>query len=254
MRRPLTSTISTVSSSVMVSISSVRKSDGRRAQRGRFPGTIYDSAPAEMGQVLQSHEGRTAGPYEDAYGAFISAFVPVMDARTDEVFAIVGVDAKAGAWTSEIAGGRLTVIWFMLFLVCVLLFGGTLLEARQSHLHSGQWWQRHIEAVLMAVLGLAFTFAAVVVAHKVETRSRNAMFTRLAEAHAAMFEETVHEVRGQLAGLARFFEGSEEVTRSEFHHYAEPLGRNDAVQAFGWVPRVPSVKRKAFESRARREG
>ncbi|MBP1657754.1 MAG: putative two-component hybrid sensor and regulator [Bacteroidetes bacterium] len=219
-----------------------------------IPGTIYDSAPVEMGQVLQSHEGRTAGPYEDAYGAFVSAFVPVLDARTDEVFAIVGVDAKAGAWTSEIAGGRLTVIWFMLFLVCVLLFGGTLLEARQSQLHTGQWWQRHIEAVLMAVLGLAFTFAAVVVAHRVETRSRNAMFTRLAEAHTAMFEETVHEVRGQLAGLARFFEGSEEVTRSEFHHYAEPLGRNDAVQAFGWVPRVPSVKRKAFESRARREG
>jgi PAS domain S-box-containing protein len=219
-----------------------------------MPGTVYDSAPAELGQVLQSHEGRTAGPYEDAYGTFVSAFVPVMDARTDEVFAIVGVDAKAGAWTTEIAGGRLSVIWFMLFLVCVLLFGGTLLEARQSNLHRGQWWQRHIEAVLMAVLGLAFTCAAVIVAHKVETRSRNAMFTRLAEAHAAMFEETVHEVRGQLAGLVRFFEGSEEVTRSEFHHYAEPLGRNDAVQAFGWAPRVPSGQRKAFESRARRDG
>ncbi|HSQ76992.1 MAG TPA: CHASE domain-containing protein, partial [Bacteroidota bacterium] len=219
-----------------------------------IPGTIYDSAPAEMGQVLQSHEGRTAGPYEDAYGTFVSAFVPVTDARTDKVFAIVGVDAKAGAWTTEIAGGRLSVIWFMLFLVCVLLFGGTLLEARQSNLHRGQWWQRHIEAVLMAVLGLAFTCAAVIVAHKVETRSRNAMFTRLAEAHAAMFEETVHEVRGQLAGLARFFEGSEDVTRSEFHHYAEPLGRNDAVQAFGWAPRVPSGQRKAFQSRARRDG
>jgi PAS domain S-box-containing protein len=219
-----------------------------------IPGTVYDSAPLAISEVFNTHQGRTAGPYADAYGTFVSAFVPVMDPGSDQVFAVIGVDSKAGAWTTQIASGRLTVLWFMMFLVSVLLFGATLLEARQSNTQIRSWWHRHIEAVLMAVLGLTFTLAAVMIAHKVESRSRNTMFIRLADAHAAMFEETVNEVRGQLAGVARFFEGSTEVTRREFQHYAEPLGRNASVQVFGWIPRVPARRRNAFESAARSEG
>jgi PAS domain S-box-containing protein len=218
------------------------------------PGTVYDSAPLAISEVIHTHQGRTAGPYEDAYGTFVSAFVPVLDSGSDRVFAVIGVDSKAGAWTTQIAGGRLTMIWFMIFLVSVLLFGATLLEARQSNTQIRRWWHRHIEAVLMAALGLALTLVAVMVAHKVESRSRNTMFIRLAVAHAAMFEETVNEVRGQLAGIARFFEGSTEVTRKEFQHYAEPLGRNESVQAFGWIPRVPEQRRRALESVAWSDG
>ncbi len=216
-----------------------------------MPGTVYSSAPAALREVFQSHRGQTAGPYEDAYGTFVSAFVPVMDARENSVFAVIGVDAKAGAWATKIAGGRLPVIGFMLFLVVVLLVGGTLLEARQSQTRIRRWWHKHIEAVLMAVFCLAFTFASVVISHKVESRSRNDMFGRLADAHAAMFKETVNEVRGQLGGLVRFFEGSQEVTVAEFHHYAGPLGRNPAVQAFGWVPLVTASQKELFESWAR---
>ncbi|MCC6396068.1 MAG: CHASE domain-containing protein, partial [Bacteroidetes bacterium] len=218
------------------------------------PGTVYSSAPAALKSVFESHQGQTAGPYEDAYGVFVSAFFPVMDSRANRVFAVIGVDAEAGTWATDVAGARLLVVWFMLFLVVVLLFGGSLLETRHSQTQIRRWWHRHIEAVLTATLGLALTVVAVTVSHKIESRSRHDMFSRLADANAAMFEETVKEVRGQLSGLVRFFEGSEVVTREEFHRFAAPLARNGIVQAFGWAPLVPGSERSRYETQARSEG
>jgi PAS domain S-box-containing protein len=218
------------------------------------PGTVYSSAPAALKSVFESHQGQTAGPYQDAYGVFVSAFVPVMDVRANKVFAVIGVDAEAGSWATDVAGARLFVVWFMLFLVVVLLFGGSLMETRHSQAQIRRWWHRHIEAVLTATLGLAFTVAAVTISHKIESRSRHDMFSRLADANAAMFEETVKEVRGQLSGLVRFFEGSEEVTREEFHRFASPLARTGIVQAFAWAPLVPEAEKSRYESLARGDG
>jgi len=53
----------------------------------------------------------------------------------------------------RVAGARLFVVWFMLFLVVVLLFGGSLMETRHSQAQIRRWWHRHIEAVLTATLG-----------------------------------------------------------------------------------------------------
>ena len=177
-----------------------------------------------------------------------------MDARGGQVYAIIGVDAQAGAWSTEIASARLGVICFFLVLVLIHLYGGTLLEGRNNTTGTLRWWQRHIEAVLTAVLGIAITMGAAFIVHKVEYHTRAMVFMRLADAHAAMIDEAVREIRSELGGLARFFEGSVNVTREEFQRFAGPLGRRSAVQAYGWVVRVPHAERARYEAARRAEG
>ena len=218
------------------------------------PGVVYGTPPPELKEILETHRGLTAGPYEDEYGAFVSAFAPVLDARQGQVYAIVGVDAQAGAWTPDIAAARLGVIGFFLALVLILLYGGSILEGRNETTSRLRWWQTHIEAVLTAILGIAITLGAAFIVHKAEYHTRSMVFMRLADAHAAMIDEAVREIRSELGGLARFFEGSVEVTREEFQHFAGPLGRRSAVQAYAWVVRVPHAERARYEASVRAEG
>ena len=80
------------------------------------------------------------------------------------------------------------------------------------------------------------------------------MFMRLADAHAAMIDDAVREIRNELLSLERFFEGSEEVTRDEFKQFAVPLTRRSAVEAYAWVPRVTRNQRAAFERALQADG
>jgi PAS domain S-box-containing protein len=211
------------------------------------PGLKYLAPPAALMDVFRSHMGGIVGPYEDEYGEFVSAFAPVPDVREGKIFAVVGVDEPAGSWSREIASARLGVLLFGIIIVLFLVYGGTVIDARASGAITQSWWQRHIEAVMTAVLGLSLSFGCAFVAHRVEARSREAMFMRLADAHAAIIDESVREVRNELLNITRFFEGSEEVTRDEYNRFVAPLTRRSAVQAYGWIPRVTNEERPAFE-------
>ena len=93
---------------------------------------VYLNPPQALREVFRSHQGGIVGPYEDEFGTFVSAFVPVIDAREGRVAVVVGVDAQAGSWSHEIASARLGVIVFGITLVLFLLYGGTVIEARVS--------------------------------------------------------------------------------------------------------------------------
>ena len=227
-----------------------REQDSERA----MPGVVYQNPPVALKDVFRLHQGGIVGPYEDEFGTFVSAFVPVVDAREGKVFAVVGVDAQAGSWSREIAQARLGVIGFGFVLVLILAYGGTVIERRVGGAGGRSWWQRHIEAVMTAVLGVLLSLGAAFIAHRVEARSQSAMFMRLADAHAAMIDDAFREIRNELLSLVRFFEGSEEVTREEFAHFVGPLTRRSAVEAYAWVPRVGRTQRPAYESTMRAEG
>jgi len=64
-------------------------------------------------------------------------------------------------------------------------------------------------------------------------------------------EYPVHDVDS----LGAFFEASQKVERLEFRHFVQSqLLKQEYVQAFAWVPRVPGSRRAAFVEEARREG
>lgn len=81
------------------------------------PGTVYSEAPEELFHVFQSGEGRTAGPYTDQWGTFISAFVPVAD-RTATLWYVLGMDIHAGRWNQSIRISQIPVaLIFVLMLI-----------------------------------------------------------------------------------------------------------------------------------------
>ncbi len=219
-----------------------------------MPGTIYGSPPGEVIDVLESRRGLTAGPYTDEYGTFVSAYAPVVDAATNCVVTVIGVDANADAWAQAIAMRRLVGIVFLVAVTFILLFGSYLVEIRNRHWQQRRKWHRHVEAVLTAMAGVSLTVAAVFVAHEAEDRSVHFVFSRLADVHGAMVEEALRGVTSDLGGLARFFEGSQDVTRAEFRHYAGPLSRNSSAQAYLWAPHLRVRAVSAAERQARNDG
>ncbi len=76
-----------------------------------LPGDPYDDASPEMVALLG---GRGAafveGPLADAWGNWISALVPIREARTGRTVAVLGVDIDARRWERRVADARLVGI------------------------------------------------------------------------------------------------------------------------------------------------
>ena len=208
------------------------------------PGTPYRHPPAQIQEIFTSRQGRTVGPYSDEDGSFVTAFVPVLDPRSGEPVLVVCLDVEARHWRLRIlrAWGEPLVVT-----AAVILLG--LLAVRfLGRRYRAELW-------LTAVGGTVLTLGGALLVHESETRARHRTFTQVATAQQGLLADTLRDIQDhQLSGLARFFEGSEEVTRREFQTYARPLTSTAAVQAWEWIPRVAAHDRQAFEDTAQREG
>jgi len=66
------------------------------------PGQTYDEAPGTLHDVFATGRGVVA-PYEDRWGTWVSAFVPLPDRVTGGVQTVLGMDIAAADWTWNIA-------------------------------------------------------------------------------------------------------------------------------------------------------
>ena len=219
------------------------------------PGTAYPSPPPELRAVFQTRRAQTAGPFKNQSGLFVSAFAPVLDPRTDHVLLVIGIDTGAELWQEAIARARLTPILFTLTLIMILLAGSGVLRWREDLPADKQWRLRHAEALLTTALGLVLTVAVSYQVHDNETGYRRTRFSQQAEERAESVVKTVNNIHVHaLAGLAKFFESNEEVTRDEFRIYSGPLTDIPAVEAWAWCPFVSAQEKDRVEIEARRDG
>ena len=80
-------------------------------------------------------------------------------------------------------------------------------------------------------------------------------FAHKIDAHAALIDEQLGEDVAILHSVKALFDASEEVTRSEFHSFANfLLMRYPSMRAVAWSPRVPLHERHTVEERAQSEG
>jgi hypothetical protein len=54
------------------------------------PGDEYKDAPAELRSLFRGERDRAMSKYEDKWGKWISAFVPIRDETSDKVMAVIG--------------------------------------------------------------------------------------------------------------------------------------------------------------------
>ncbi|MGC8877930.1 MAG: CHASE domain-containing protein [Anaerolineae bacterium] len=219
------------------------------------PGTVYEQPSPEDFAVLQSGEPAPMGPHSDEYGTFVSALAPVLDPQSGRVLMAVGIDVDATEWNVRVERSRLLPT---LVTLSPLLIFSVLLALLQWHekrvIRRIAGWPRYGAVALAVTFGLVLTGLGVLHITEGERYQRWLAFQRLAETRTALVRDHLFSLRRALATTARFYQGSEQVTLQEFHTFTAPLMAGSGVQAIGWVPRVPSIEKAVYETRARRDG
>ena len=85
-----------------------------------LPGQIYEEAPAGYRRVFDTGAAAVDGPVPDRWGVWVSALVPLTDAQSGTVVAVLGMDIDASAWKWEVAAKAALPVGLLL----VLLIGG----------------------------------------------------------------------------------------------------------------------------------
>ena len=228
--------------------------DEQDAQASR-PGTIYRQPTPELRDSFNTASAFTEGPVADEYGTFVSGFAPVKDPRTGRVLMTIGLDLEARHWQAALGWQRLLAFLIALALIALLLCGSALLRWRKRwpERHQQRW--RHAEAYLTAVWGCVLTAILALVARDGETRSRQLVFSQLADARAERITGSFVDVRDhQLETLARFIQGHQPIARKDFQHFTDIAILQPSIAGVGWAPRVTAAEQAGFVAQMRGQG
>ena len=97
------------------------------------PGTVYQQPSPGCLEVFRNRRPIADGPFQDEYGTFVSAYVPVLDSQGDNVLAVIGVDILAEDWSNSLNAARREPIIISLALALILLGGGIAVRWRNQH-------------------------------------------------------------------------------------------------------------------------
>lgn len=220
------------------------------------PGQLYEEATEADHRAFEG-VANVHGPITDRWGTWVSAMVPIYNPRTGNVSAVLGMDVDASEWRTLLRQALFVPILFTFALIVILVPGAVLFLWRQriSADKQQRWFARHTETLVATLLFLWLTLLFAEEMHLQEGRSREEAFARLAVARMDSTAKTIQGLRdSQLKGLARFFASSDDVSRSEFHAYAEHLSTDDTVHSWMWIPAVKAEDREALEESARHDG
>ena len=172
-----------------------------------------------------------------------------------EIRAVLGMDVDASTWNQMLARAVLPPLIFGLVLMTLLVTGIIRLLCRSRLSGQRPNRMRHIELGLLIAFGLVLTLFAAWVTHGREIQDRKEAFVQLAEGRTKVIADTLRDIRGnQLEGLARFYENSTSVTSEEFQRFIAYLVKNQAVQAWEWIPAVSAAEKPRLEEEARALG
>jgi PAS domain S-box-containing protein len=150
------------------------------------PGDEYKKPPAELRAVFEDLRPRTAGPYTDEYGAFVSVFAPVVNPTNESAAAVVGIDILAADWGSRLAAERLRPLLAVGALLVLLALAGVAVGLRGL---------RHKSAApRLRGWVVAPTLAAMLAALAVYGVDRYGQFTQSSRADAAQFRQHAQDV------------------------------------------------------------
>lgn len=88
-----------------------------------YPGEPYPEATSLYKSVFQSTTPVVEGPLKDSYGNWVSGLAPVIDLRTGQAVAVVGIDIDANEYNQTIAlSALLPILTTLVFLVVLVIY------------------------------------------------------------------------------------------------------------------------------------
>jgi signal transduction histidine kinase/ActR/RegA family two-component response regulator len=202
------------------------------------PGMEYEEPPAALATVFKTGAPQTVGPYTDEYGTFVSALAPVMDPHSGEVVMVVALDMLADTWNKTVDDARHAPWLWAAGTALLALLGSVLIDLRDRGHWGGRRWARHLDAVVVGALGLTLTAEAALWTRGVERGERRETFNRVADSQAESVRKALQVIQRDQVLLATYFESSEEVGRTEFDHFTQPLSRFSPTRSTYWAPLV----------------
>jgi len=220
-------------------------------------GQVYEEISVKYLHAFETRIETTVGPETDRWGTWISALVPLIDPKTGDLVAVMGIDIDAAGWRWEVCIAGLLPLLMSLALSGIILIGHVLIAKRVRL--SGEYARRfrYLEALLLSAVGITLTLSAAWIAHDIELRNRFKTFFHLASSEAAHVVEAVRDLRDiELEGLARFYENTtnKHVDAESFEKFTQYLSENSAVQAWEWIPAVSEQEKHHFLEIMRKAG
>ena len=226
-------------------------SEPEDSEGGSSPGDVYDAVNPDFLSVFDEGNAVVAGPVEDRWGTWVSAWVPLIEPGSDRVHAVLALDVSGEVWRR-----RLDAAWFLpalsALLLMTILFVGRFLIGRRKRRERRRF--SYLEFALTLIFGFVLTACAAWMVHEREMRSHAHSFSIIAEARSARMNDSLRNLRQfVLEGISRFIETRSELDYASFRTYAHHLSSAPEIGAIIWSPVVSADRRGEFESVVRDE-
>jgi len=210
------------------------------------PGRIYQELPEKYRRAFASTKSEVIGPFGIPAGSRVSALVPLVNPRTNEVVGVLGIDRDGKEWKKTLLSSSVAPVALTLTLLGIILL---LMALRNER------WRKYRQPGIVITLGLFLTIVSIWLTWSNEIGIRGDTFMHLAASRTEKLADLIQATGdAELEGLAQFFTASDFVTAREFGQFSQYLAKNPAISAWEWIPAVPETDRKHFEETVRNSG
>jgi|GEM_PF-3623151 len=114
---------------------------------------------------------------------------------------------------------------------------------------------QYIPAFLIVAIGLSLTWLVVDRTRSADAAGRASAFLHSADVAIAAAEQKLQAQLGRLAATSSLLGNVDDISFAVFREFVRPLIASGAgIQAFAWVPRVPSEERGTYEAAMQAQG
>ncbi len=171
---------------------------------------------------------------------------------TGAIVSVLGMNYDAGALRKDLFRAAIPPVLLTAGLILIAVAGMVLIPRRAQWTGYVPRWIKNIEALLILAAGMLLTLATAWMVQDAGLHDRMEAFKQLAESRTRQISHTLHSLRDiELEGLARFHENNRNPAPSEFIRFTRHLTRNPVIQAWAFIPVVPSSEKDRFENDVR---
>ena len=198
------------------------------------PGQIYEIPDEPLKLSFDDGVPRVSGPFADEYGTFISAYAPVFSRVSGEIVLMVGIDILADTWTREIHKTRGYSMLRTLFIALIFFTFFAMIGVRDSTTKKEKWFFKHLEAILIFIMGTLLSVIFGMNASKLVEISEKSDFINLTKAKTQLVRQEFFDVRKNIDAMAGYI-GTIDAGDEIFGKLAQPVIKSSIVSQIQWI-------------------
>lgn len=167
----------------------------------QLPGNVYDEVPEEIYSLFNNKEKIVIGPFSDQWGTYISAFIPIIDQKTDKVVAVLGMDIDANQWQSMILKQRSIVIYITYLMIIILVSGILLNKVKSYSILRKSKILNYTETLIIFSLSSILSLSAFLFVHKNEKYNRYIHFKEYTSMYTNMYGKALADFNTKLTEI-----------------------------------------------------